>query len=290
MAAPVQAQDLRCLQCPVRQSALCEGVPMPLLPAHAANTFPIVRQPGQRIVEEEAAADSLFIMTAGIAKSQKMLPDGRLQIIGFLLPGASIGLETAGRYEYTVEAIVTARFCRLPRGYLGQLLAAVPDLWRHLLHIQSKQLARAHDHIVLLGRHSTIERLAGFLLCQFEAAGHRAQGNADDTRAEILPLPMSRFDIADHLGMRFETVSRILGQMKEAGVIGAAPSCGVIIRDPAGLRAIAQRDDALADRLAAARKLRAAKHTATPAPGFCLQLPTADTPAVSSMGAPSHSG
>jgi CRP/FNR family transcriptional regulator len=244
---------------------LCGAIPEALLPAHAAQTIPLACQAGQRVIEEGAQADSFFIVTDGITKSLKMLADGRLQIIGFLRPGALAGLEIAGHYEHSVEAIVTARLCRIPRAYLSQLLGALPALWQRLLAMQSMQLAHAHDHIVLLGRRSTTERLAGFLLWLADMARRATPGGMDDARGLVLPRSISRFDIADHLGMRFETVSRILGQMKEAGVIGPAPSRGIVIRDPACMHAIAQRDEALTIRLAALQRQATAKSPA-PAP------------------------
>ena len=62
---------------------------------------------------------------------------------------------------------------------------------------------------VVLGRRSATEKLAGFIIDMIEGR------DADD----IAALPMQRNEIADYLGLTFETVSRALRVLKEDGVI-----------------------------------------------------------------------
>jgi CRP/FNR family nitrogen fixation transcriptional regulator len=70
-------------------------------------------------------------------------------------------------------------------------------------------LDRAHDHMVLLGRKSALEKDG-----DLPARDRRPSRQSD--RAE---LPMQRTDIADYLGLTIETVSRTLTQMVRAGLI-----------------------------------------------------------------------
>jgi CRP/FNR family nitrogen fixation transcriptional regulator len=72
-----------------------------------------------------------------------------------------------------------------------------------------RSLERAQNHMLLLGRKSAVERIATFLLDL--AARISEDGHVD--------LPMSRIDIADHLGLTIETVSRSLTQLEREGVI-----------------------------------------------------------------------
>lgn len=64
---------------------------------------------------------------------------------------------------------------------------------------------------MLLGRQSAKERIASFLLLLSERTG-----SEDDN---LLDVPMSRLDIADYLGLRIETVSRVLSEMDKTRVI-----------------------------------------------------------------------
>jgi CRP/FNR family nitrogen fixation transcriptional regulator len=55
-----------------------------------------------------------------------------------------------------------------------------------------------------------------------------------------LDLPMSHKDIADHLGMTIETLSRIITQMENSGVIARGLSHDLILNN---LQALAQMAD-----------------------------------------------
>ena len=85
---------------------------------------------------------------------------------------------------------------------------------------------------MLLGRKTAAERIASFLLEMSE----RMQS------ATNIPLPMTRTDIADHLGLTIETVCRGLTQLQRDGTIRLGRGY-VAIRDRralglAGCRAI----------------------------------------------------
>ena len=90
-----------------------------------------------------------------------------------------------------------------------------------------RSLERAHDHMVLLGRKTAQEKIATFLL---DIGRRMPGGNRFD-------LPMQRSDIADHLGLTIETVSRTLTQFARDGVIKlAAASRSVVLQDRAALQ------------------------------------------------------
>jgi CRP-like cAMP-binding protein len=50
-------------------------------------------------------------------------------------------------------------------------------------------------------------------------------------RSDALVLPISRYDIADHLGLAVETVSRAMTALKRCGMIGLQSPRHVEIRD-----------------------------------------------------------
>ena len=73
----------------------------------------------------------------------------------------------------------------------------------------TSNLERAENHMLLLGRKTSLERVAAFLL----------EMDKRLTAARIIALPMSRRDIADYLGLTIETVSRALSRLHGAGVL-----------------------------------------------------------------------
>ena len=90
-----------------------------------------------------------------------------------------------------------------------------------------RSLERAHDHMMLLGRKTAQEKVASFLL---DMSRRVSKGDRFD-------LPMQRTDIADHLGLTIETVSRTLTQFAREGLIKlAAASRSVVLCDKDALR------------------------------------------------------
>jgi CRP-like cAMP-binding protein len=87
----------------------------------------------------------------------------------------------------------------------------------------------AADQMMWLGRKTAVERLASFLLAMAER-----QGDGDR-----ISLPMTRTDIADHLGLSTETVSRTFTEIKTEGFIRLVGLDGVTVRNRAALEDLA---------------------------------------------------
>ena len=93
-------------------------------------------------------------------------------------------------------------------------------------------LRKAHARLIQLDRTSASERVARFLLDMTE----RLQAS----RRTVLDLPMSRSDIADHLGLTVETVCRVLAQLCREGAIAIDPAdrSRITIRDDMALQQV----------------------------------------------------
>jgi len=95
-----------------------------------------------------------------------------------------------------------------------------------------RELTQAQDHMVLLGRRSAEEKVATFLI------GWRDRLARLSALTKTVPLPMSRQDIADYLGLTIETVSRTFTKLERDGVIEILPGC-ICLLDPARAEALA---------------------------------------------------
>ena len=80
---------------------------------------------------------------------------------------------------------------------------------RALLTMTTENLQHVENHMLLLGRKNSRERVAAFLL----------EMNGRVTGPSVVALPMSRRDIADYLGITLETVSRALSDFKQKGYL-----------------------------------------------------------------------
>ena len=79
-----------------------------------------------------------------------------------------------------------------------------------LLNMTTINLQHAEDHMLLLGRKTSLERVAAFLLEMDGRLTRRRRHCPSDGRR----------DIADYLGLTLETVSRALSQLHGKGILG----------------------------------------------------------------------
>jgi len=163
--------------------------------------------PKATLFEQDALAGSVFNVTEGIVRLYKSLPDGRRQIVGFALPGDFLGLALMDRYSVAAEAVTDVKVCRFARPAFLAYVDGRPHLLRRLHEFAGHELSLAQDQMLLLGRRTAEEKVAAFLLNLQTRYGRIG------TASVTVPLPMSRQDIADYLGLTIETVSRTLTRL-----------------------------------------------------------------------------
>ena len=70
---------------------------------------------GRTIFSEHELADSVFGLSQGVVRLNRMLPDGRRQILAFALPGDFLGMPLAARHNFsadTIGEVILSRFSR----------------------------------------------------------------------------------------------------------------------------------------------------------------------------------
>ncbi|WJR79769.1 helix-turn-helix domain-containing protein [Bradyrhizobium sp. NP1] len=165
---------------------------------------------GSEVFGEAEPAEYVYQVIEGAVRSYKLLSDGRRQIGAFHLIGDIFGLENGPAHRFTAEAIVDTTV-RLARRISLETVAETNALVaRDLLNMTTSNLQHAEDHMLLLGRKTSLERVAAFLL----EMDRRLSG------VGVMALPMSRRDIADYLGLTLETVSRALSFLHERDILG----------------------------------------------------------------------
>jgi CRP/FNR family transcriptional regulator, anaerobic regulatory protein len=222
-----------CSICEARALSVCNAVPNSDVARLSSIVVVTDVAAGQGFIAEGEPATSFFNITAGTAKLFKLLPDGRRQITGFIGPGQFLGLAVSDTYAFSAEAIEPVRYCRFKRAALRTLLDDFPLMEKRLLEVASNELVAAQEQMLLLGRKTARERLASFLLTQSR------RGMPSGHARRQFRLPMTRIDIADYLGLTIETVSRTFTRLNAERSIDIVAQSAVVIRDPAGLEAIA---------------------------------------------------
>jgi CRP/FNR family transcriptional regulator len=185
------------------------------------------------LFREGETSTHLFLLREGLLKLTAIGPDGREQIIGLGVAGQLLGFNTASdrRCAYTAETLTPTRVCKLRHQDMLQVLGQNPAVALRTLELLNQELGRAQALIRLLGQKSSAEKVASFLLALVPSG---ANGSA----AGPLPLPLSRQEIGEMLGLTVETVSRLMSEFKRENII-EAPRGTVRILDLQRLRVLA---------------------------------------------------
>ena len=186
----------------------------------------------ESVFSEEDITTSFVNVLDGAMRLYKLLPDGRRQIVGFALPGDFLGMNVSGRHNFSADAIGPVTVCQFAKAPFGRFIEDRPHLLRRINELAIRELSQARDHMVLLGRRSAEEKVATFLL------GWRDRLVPLNGPSSTVPLPMSRQDIADYLGLTIETVSRTFTKLEREGVIAIIHG-GISLLDPARAEALA---------------------------------------------------
>ena len=184
----------------------------------------------QEIFAEGDRFDFFYKVVSGAVRDFKILSDGRRHIGAFHLPGDVFGIESGLRHRFSAEAVGSTTLVAYSRSRLSAIDAADGGLSGQVLTAVMRTLERAQTHMVLLGRKNAMEKIASFLL---DMSRHIADGST-------VQLPMPRVDIADHLGLTIETVSRLLTQLERQRVIEVpGHRRGIVLRNKACLQRLA---------------------------------------------------
>jgi CRP/FNR family nitrogen fixation transcriptional regulator len=179
----------------------------------------------EEIFAEGERAAFVYKVLSGVVRTSKLLSDGRRQIDAFHLAGDIFGIEAGDEYRFCAESVGDCVVVAYRRSHLATLTGSDAQLARDITMGMMRSLVRAQNHMLLLGRKSALEKIATFLLDMVERTAEEG----------ALDLPMSRTDIADHLGLTIETVSRSFTQLERQGIIGLPSARHVVLSNRAAL-------------------------------------------------------
>jgi CRP-like cAMP-binding protein len=163
----------------------------------------------REIIREDDPATRVYRVISGTVCTARMLRDGRRQVGGFYFSGDVFGLEATVKHALAAQAITDVRVRIIKKQTLSALALSDCKVADRLLSLTARELARKQNLALLLSR-SAQERVIGFII---EIAQH------GPSKGNRIALPMTRQHIADYLGLKIETVSRILHDFKRRGAI-----------------------------------------------------------------------
>ena len=195
-------------------------------------------QKGQAIYQEGSQALGLYCVRQGKVKLSKAAGDNKEQIVHLLREGEVVGyraLVAGTRYTHSAVALEDCVVCFVPRPDFLRLVQANHQFSMVLMKLLAQALGLAEQRMLHLAYKPVRERLAGALML-VQHTYHREE--------DALPfrIALGREDLAALVGTAKETVSRLLSEFKDAGMIATRGSQITILK-PTRLQELATMYD-----------------------------------------------
>lgn len=158
----------------------------------------------------------LCFIKDGFAARYKLLHNGKRQIINLLVPGDVVGLPGSfhDRATYSVVAVSELKLQVCPLDSYVELCYRRPKFGLALSWLAVEEATAHADRIVDIGRRTSIERLARFLL-----EIHSRLILCGRASAEGFELCFSQEIVSDALGLSVPHLNRMFGQLRSDGLI-----------------------------------------------------------------------
>jgi len=173
--------------------------------------------PGTQLATEGAARQSAILIHAGWAMRHRSLPDGRRQILDFVLPGdfCDPSIFVSGRSDSAVSCITSVTYSSVSQASLLDAVLHSPRLGVYLWWLEAQEASLLRAHLFAVGRMKAIERVAYLI---WELSGRISLLTAGQP-AVAFEIPVSQEMLADVTGLSVVHVCRTLGQLEREGVI-----------------------------------------------------------------------
>lgn len=197
--------------------------------------------PAQKtFLREGEPLSQIFTLYSGWAFRFKQLPDGRRQILSFLLPGDMIVMESlcfAGQpAPYSAKSLTELSICIFSLDDMTEVMHASKAQSQYLSMGMRDHLTAMNRRLTDIGCRSALGRVAQLIL---ELESRLRQRGLSVGGA--FPFPVRQEHIADALGLTTVYVNRTLDRLRRQGVIAFSRE-SMAITDMAMLTKIAEEE------------------------------------------------
>jgi CRP-like cAMP-binding protein len=203
-----------------------------LLPAR----LPIRRlHRGEIIYAQGDPARFVYDLVSGWVGLHRDLPDGRRQIVKFLLAGALFGLEPKGVAEGQGATALTEITIRaMPLSHFDYLRQEVPEFNERILWFLARDNHLASDTLMIMSQGTAIERVAHVL---WEIATRLSGPDAPSANL-VFRIPLTQQLIANATGLTPIHVNRVVRTIRLRGIVELRRGM-MIVRDARKLAVLA---------------------------------------------------
>lgn len=192
---------------------------------------------GDDIVREGDHTDVVHVIVDGHGYRYKTLPDGKRQIIGYLVPGDFCDLYgfLLDKMDHGMAARTQCHIAQLTEDHI-LMLTSRPALARALWWSELVNAAILREWLVNMGRRTPSARVAHILcelLVRLQVVG---QASKDSFKLEL-----SQAELGDTVGLTTVSVNRALQRLRAANLIQSSGR-EILIPDVVALKAFADFD------------------------------------------------
>jgi len=161
----------------------------------------------------------LFVLRAGRVQVYKLSSEGRVLRLAVLIPPTVFGevaLSEQQENNSFAEAITECVVGHIPHDMLERILLDYPQVTLRLMELMGQRLHEMENKLVDIAFKSVPQRLATVLLT---LAGVPPAGNRPPTASSPTIVRYTHQQLAEMIGSYRETVTKIIGEFREAGLI-----------------------------------------------------------------------
>lgn len=172
-------------------------------------------QPGTEILTEGRASAHLYTTLKGMGLRYKTLVDGQRQVVGFILPGDFIGLQSGVMEEmqHSVEASTYMTLCVFNRSSLWDLFKTQPRRAFDLTHASAIEESLLGEMLSAVGQLDGMAKVS-WVLNRF----YKRLTALDLNHNDRVTLPYRQQDLADAMGLSLVHTNKTLAKLREDGI------------------------------------------------------------------------
>jgi CRP-like cAMP-binding protein len=182
-------------------------------------TRPVVR--GQHLIREGDDPAHVFLILDGWAQRYKVLPDGKRQIVAFLMPGdlCDTHVFILEKMDHSISMMSPGRVVSIPADDMMALIDSYPRIAQALWWCTLVDEGILREWLVNLGTREAYARIAHLFCELYVRAGAVAQGGNGD-----FFMPLTQADVGEALGLTAIHVNRTIKALKQNGLVDPAKS------------------------------------------------------------------
>jgi CRP-like cAMP-binding protein len=203
-----------CGNCGFRDQSIWQPVNGAALPILNRSFDRVPLASGQILFGQGEENSGIYCISKGLIGIRSCHGDGKSTLLRLAYPGEIVGFRSfmAGQPHHTeAQALIPSRVCMVPRHAVRQIMDRAPDVLGRLAERCIQEIDRSHAHIIAAATNSNTERLSNLFARLLQIHGQ----DCEDGRR--MDLPISRTDLADLLGIRPETLSRVVARLANSG-------------------------------------------------------------------------